>query len=174
MNKIHEWVNTALIAFVVILVLVGGNQSDQKSPSSLGGSTSALWKAEGGIKVSTTGTSITRVNTGTCNLLPDATTIAASSTALVTCQGGTDTTGQTALPGITSGDAIVMTLSSTTAAAGKTLGGGTGGGLLLLGATASNTAGFIETIIQNNTGATYTWPVTGSASGTSGYIATDQ
>lgn len=27
MNKIHEWVNTALIVFVAILVLVGGNQS---------------------------------------------------------------------------------------------------------------------------------------------------
>lgn len=29
MNKIHEWVNTALIAAVFILVLVGGNQSGQ-------------------------------------------------------------------------------------------------------------------------------------------------
>ena len=29
MNKLHEWVNTGLIVLVAILVLVGGNQSDQ-------------------------------------------------------------------------------------------------------------------------------------------------
>jgi hypothetical protein len=42
MNKIHNWVNTALIGIVLLLVLVGGNQSDS---SSLGGTTHATWTA---------------------------------------------------------------------------------------------------------------------------------
>jgi len=121
----------------------------------------------GNLAIGTSGTSIDKIITGTCNLLPDATTIAASSTARVTCQAGTDTTGLTAISGITSGDVILGTLSTTTA----TL---TSNGLVVIGITASNTAGYIETSISNLTGGTYTWPTTGSASGTLNYIVTDQ
>ena len=39
MNNIHNWVNTALIVAVLILVLVGGNQS---APA-IGGSTADNW-----------------------------------------------------------------------------------------------------------------------------------
>ena len=124
----------------------------------------------GAITVGSSGTAVAQLNYGSCNLLPNATTIAASSTARVTCQGGTATTGQTALTGITSTSKIVGTLSTTTAAAGIAIGANAFGGLELLGATASTTSGFIETLIINNTGATYTWPTSGTASGTMQYI----
>jgi len=137
-----------------------------------GGTGSISVKDSGSITIGTSGTAVNRVNFGTCNFLPDATTIAASSTARVTCQAGTDTTGLTALTGVTSGDEIIITLSTTTAAAGKAI-GASFGGLSLIGATASNTAGYIETLILNETGGTYTWPTSGTASGTASYIAID-
>ena len=177
----------ALALILSILALVGGNTQPASIDKTglekvLGGSTSDNWSVGGNLSITGTsaltgaatigssGTAIAQENYGSCNLLPDATTIAASSTARVTCQGGTDTTGMTALTGITSTSKIVGTLSTTTAAAGIAIGANAFGGLELLGATASTTSGYIETLIINNTGGTYTWPTTGSASGTMQYI----
>lgn len=118
------------------------------------------------ITLGSTGTAFTGLNGGTCQLQPDATTIAASTTARVTCHGGNWSAGQaafTALTGITSSSKIVASLSTTTA-------GSTSEGLILLGVTASTTSGFIEARISNQTGTTYTWSTSGSASGTMQYI----
>lgn len=50
MNKFHEWINTALILAVAILVLVGGNS--QSVP--LGNKTASFWDAVGGFRVNGT------------------------------------------------------------------------------------------------------------------------
>lgn len=129
------------------------------------------------LKVGPRGEKVSSLDWGTCNLQPDAATIAGSSTARVTCHGGSFATGvsaHTVLSGITSASKVVATLSSTTAAAGRSI-GLSYGGLTLMGVTASTTSttngGFLEVLIGNQTGATYTWPLTGTASGTMQFIA---
>lgn len=149
-------------AIVALLLIIGVNAVRPQQSSVIGGLSERDVQAVS-LKVGSTGTKINQTNYGTCKLLPDAATIAASTTARVTCQSGTATTGLTALTGVKSGDVIVMTLSSTTA-------GSTFEGLVLTGATASTTNGYIETRISNQTGDTYTWSTSGTASGTASYI----
>lgn len=117
------------------------------------------------------GTALTRINSGTCYILAYATTIAATSTALVDCQAtaliyNVNNLRAAALTGVTFGDPTVASLSTTTA----TTAGTTFGGLVLEAAMASTTAGYIQLQISNLTGATFTWPVTGAATGTATYI----
>lgn len=195
MNKIHEWVNTGLIALVVILVLVGGQSV------SVGGSTADFFNADGGFQVDGTtvidgsgnvdapitttsatvgasGTAVARVNTGTCYIKPRATTIVASSTAIVDCQGtaavgapwGSGGT-QSALTGVADGDLVFVQLATTTAEGGTAA--AQNRGIVIVGATASSTQGYIQLLIANNTGGTFTWPTSGTASGTASYIVTD-
>ena len=112
-------------------------------------------------------TQINELNAGTCYIWTYATTIAASSTALVDCQaraGVSAAGGGSALTGVASGDFVNVTLATTTA-------GSTFMGLNVIGATASNTAGYIQLRLVNLTGDTYTWPTTGTASGTASYIS---
>lgn len=116
-----------------------------------------------------TGTLINRINAGTCYIQSYATTIAASSTVKVDCQataavGGISTVNDVALTGVTAGDAVQATLATSTA-------GSTSNGLVIIGASASTTAGYIQLNISNLTGATFTWPVTGTATGTVYYTA---
>lgn len=116
------------------------------------------------------GTALSRVNSGTCYIQAYAATIAATSTATVECQGTafvrTITTAFTsALTGITSSSAVQAELSADTA-------GTTVGGLVLTAAQASTTSGYITLRIYNATGGTFTWPTTGSATGTVSYFAT--
>ena len=118
----------------------------------------------------TNGTAINRVNTGTCYILPYATTIAATTTAQVDCQGtaaiGTTNTGKaTALAGVSPGDFAVANLSSTTI-------GNAFNGLVIDEVVSSSTAGYLTFVITNNTGGTFTWPVNSTASGTASYIVT--
>lgn len=122
----------------------------------------------GGVKVGTSGTTVTRINTGTCYIKAYATTIAATSTASVDCQAtaAVSASGISALTGVTSGDVVSVNLATSTA-------GTTFGGLILAGASASTTDGYITLRLTNLTGTTYTWPVTGTASGTATYIVTD-
>ena len=117
------------------------------------------------LKTGNTGTYFTRMNGGTCYIRPYAATIAATTTAKVDCQGTAawSASSMSALPGVTVNDNVVLTLSTTTA-------GTVTNGIIATGASASTTAGYIELTISNATGATYTWPVTGVASGTAGYI----
>lgn len=120
-----------------------------------------------------TGTNLNRVNAGTCYLAPYATTIAATTTSAVDCQGtlawnASSADGRTALTGVTFGDSVIAMLSTTTAKLGNPL------GLILAGASASTTAGHIELQIRNNTGTTFTWStVLGTASGTVSYLVTN-
>jgi len=125
---------------------------------------------DGGFKLGSSGTAVTRINTGTCYIQSYATTIAATSSATVECQATalvrtTATTFTSPLTGVASGDAVNVTLSTATA-------GTTVGGLTITAATASTTAGYISLRVYNGTGATFTWPVTGSATGTASYIVT--
>jgi hypothetical protein len=191
MNKLHEWINTGLILLVFVSGLVGGNQS-----ASLGGVTnydtvgasglqlgancndsyknctpSVTYNSSGfSIGSGSTGTALTRVNTGTCYILPYAATIAASSTAVVDCQGtaaifNTNTTLATALTGVTNGDNVIANFSTTTATT-------VSNGIVVTGAAASTTAGYITLTVSNLRGTTFTWPVTGSATGTVYYMVT--
>lgn len=123
-----------------------------------------------GIKVNSTSTTIGRMNTGTCYIQAYATTIAASSTAKVECQGtaavgGITTVNDTALTGVTTGDYVQTRLATSTA-------GTTSLGLNITGASASTTPGYIEMYIINSTGTTFTWPTTGAATGTASYFVT--
>lgn len=132
------------------------------------------------LTVGSSGTALNRVNTGICYLRPTASTIAASSTQLVDCQGtaavknpsGTAGSVASALPGVTLGDFVQVTLSTTTGLGGTTAGSFIGG-LSLLGASASTTAGYINLIIANLSGTIFTWPVAGAASGTASYLVTN-
>ncbi len=125
----------------------------------------------GDIQINSAGTAITRINTGLCYVKAYATTIAASTTALVDCQGKTDvgsiTGATTALAGVTVLDATMVDLATSTS-------NGVFGGLQLIGASASTTAGHIQLQLFNATGGTFTWPTTGTATGTASYIVTDQ
>lgn len=172
MSKIKIWGIGMIATIALILSFIGLVGENQSVPNQLGadGDTnltnlvlSGYQTTAGNSTFGSSGTAVAQLNYGSCNLLPDATTIAASSTARVTCQGGTDTTGFTALTGITSSSKIIGSLSTTTA-------GSVFEGLVLTGVTASTTSGYIETRISNQTGDTYTWPVSGSASGTMQYI----
>lgn len=180
MNKIHEWVNTGLlIAIVAILVLVGGNQSGQV-PNTYGNAgtrfphgvsiNTATPPSSNGFIIGDNGSEITGLNMGTCYIAPYASTIAASSTVVVDCQGtagwdaaGDTVTGSSALSGVVSGDVINAFLATSTA--------GVYGGIHIAGGIASSTAGHIELRITNFTGTTYTWPTTGTASGTAYFVA---
>lgn len=127
-------------------------------------------------KVGSAGTAINRWNRGICFVKPYATTIAASSTATVDCQATAATgsiTGPTsALAGVAFGDVVNTTLSTTTASGGGVTGSTvTGMGLAIQGASASTTQGYITLIVANQTGGTYTWPLTGIATGTVSYTA---
>lgn len=123
----------------------------------------------GYFKISTTGTGIQRLNHGICYFKAYATTIAASSTALVDCQAtaaiGSITAAGSALTGVTNNDFVQVVLSTTTAVASPQ------NGIQLEGAAASSTTGYITLRINNLTGAIYTWPVTGPATGTAYYIS---
>ena len=171
---------------VAVIIAIGGYAyptAQQAVVSSFGGITNYNSLETAGLAVgsgcdnefsSCTGTTMTRINTGTCYIKPYATTIAASTTAIVDCQGraavGTITGPTTALTGVSDGDFVVLTLSTSTA---RTGGVSIGSGLSVVGASASTTAGYIQLVVNNGTGDTFTWPVTGAASGTASYIATD-
>ena len=124
----------------------------------------------GALTIGSTGTAVNRVNTGTCYILPYATTIVASSSASVDCQGtakiGTTNTGKaTALVGVVAGDTVIASLSSTTI-------GSAFGGIDIIQAVASTTNGYLTFVVRNMTGTTFTWPVNSTASGTASYIVT--
>ncbi len=129
-------------------------------------SAKTVFNSSGQLTLSSVGTAVTGLNFGTCFIKAYATTIAASSTGQVDCQAtAIPIAGPgTALAGITYGDKIVATLATSTA-------GTLSEGLDINAVAASSTAGWITLIIANNTGGTFTWPITGSATGTANYIA---
>jgi hypothetical protein len=135
-----------------------GGQSQQFAVSSTGATT-----------IGTNGTAFNRLDGGTCYIKPWATTIAASSTQLADCQGTAAVGSSTglyltsALAGVTLGDSVVTTMATGTASTVY-------GGIDIEAASASSTPGYIQLLIANQTGATFTWPTTGTASGTVSYL----
>ncbi len=119
------------------------------------------------LKVGSSGTSLSRINAGTCYVKTYAATIAASSTAQVDCQAtAMPIAGPgSALTGVSYGDTIDARIGSTTV-------GTLFGGLRLRAAAASSTSGYITLFVENDTGATFTWDTTSAATGTAMYIAT--
>jgi uncharacterized protein YpuA (DUF1002 family) len=66
MNTFHNWINSALLVAVIVLVLVSGNFANQ---TTLGGSTSDSWSVGGDLSVNTSDlfvdVSTSRVGIGT-------------------------------------------------------------------------------------------------------------
>lgn len=157
-----------IVAFLVVSSFFGG------APS-FGATTARTtitnpWTFSQAVTHGSTGTAISRINTGTCYIQAYATTIAASSTVAVDCQataavGGITTANDVALTGVTFGDFVVGNLSTTTAAAG-----GAFMGIIANGVSASTTAGYLSVRITNLSGTTFTWPTTGTATGTISYF----
>lgn len=184
-QKVKEW--SGVVALVAILLFLG---SDYTNKTNLGavtttcqGTTTCLTdlfvtgeELQGSAtvgysgtlnegNVTRTGTTFTRLNGGTCYIKAYATTIAASSTAQVDCQAtaAVSANGIAALTGVTFGDSVIATLATSTA-------GTASNGLVITGASASSTAGYVTLYISNLTGTTFTWPVTGTATGTVHYF----
>lgn len=127
-----------------------------------------VFNSLGQLKLSATGDLATRLDFGSCYIQPYATTIAASSTSYVDCQGtaatgGLNTAKDTPLTGVTYGDTITADLATSTA-------GSQIEGLDIISVSASGTPGYIQLGISNGTGGTFTWPTTGNASGTVSFI----
>lgn len=198
MTKNQKILAAGIVIAIVIasLLVLGGHKNGNVgaiAPSDLAASNFTEVTASNGLAVGTSqqfqissagavtlgasGTAVANLAIGTCYIRPRATTIVASSTAIVECQGtaaiGTPYTvlggTQTALTGVASGDFVQVQLATTTAMGGSA--GSQNLGLVIIGATASSTQGFIQLLIANNTGGTFTWPTTGSASGTASFIS---
>lgn len=109
----------------------------------------------GNLTTGTSGTVISRINTGFCTIQASGTTITASSTKTVDCQASTTGT-QSALTGVTAGDKCFLGEATTSPTTGQ--------GLSVVGASASSTSGYITANIANLTGGTFTWTSTASSS----------
>lgn len=176
MNKVSKL--PIVLALIAIVLAIGGYFFPQiqstlgstfgtRFPDGLSiGVGAPLPTTRGGLVIGTTGTAINNMTAGTCYIRPYATTIVASSTALVDCQLNAlvGQLGGAPLPGVRPGDAVQSTLATSTVSAVYQ-------GVHLLGATASNTPGYIQLELLNLTGNTFTWPLTGTASGTAYYTA---
>jgi hypothetical protein len=130
--------------------------------------TSSTITSTGGVIIGSSGSTLSNVVVGTCYLAPYASTIAATTTAAVDCQGtlAWNANGTSALTGVLSGDAVQITLSTTTSFISGNR------GLVLNGASASTTAGHIQLQVENLTGTTFTWSTTaGTASGTASFTS---
>lgn len=130
---------------------------------------------DGKLTIGVSGLPIANLSQGTCYLQPYATTIAASSTATVDCQGfaavgstAPAAASTSALTGVTLGDNILASFATSTSAST------TAPGLVILGASASTTAGYITLRVYNLTGAVYSYinnqGVGAIASGTVNYL----
>lgn len=127
--------------------------------------TSAFLGTTGTFGIGASGTTFSRINGGQCFFAPSGTTIAASTTRVVDCQATAfiSTTTASALPGVSAGDSVQIEIATSTT-------GTTFAGLSAQGCSASSTPGYITCNLYNGTGATFTWPTTGAASGTASYL----
>ena len=155
-----------LVALGVVLALFAGSFGGNEAGTTNYDTLDADAVVTGTLAIGTSGTTLTEVNSGTCYIRPTAATITATTSALVECQANANITTVAALSGVDSGDRVLVQLSTTTA-------GDVVGGLSVIGATPSSTAWYIMLKVLNLTGATYTWPTSGSASGTAQYIAVE-
>ena len=139
-----------------------------------GGIQTALpFKTTSTMQIGTNGTLMNRLNYGQCYVQAYATTIAASTTAQVDCQGtaatfGLNTANDTTLTGVTLGDNVVATFATSTSVVA-----GAYGSITIVGASASTTSGYISLRVENLTGTTFTWPIGGNATGTVSYFVSN-
>lgn len=164
----------AWVAMIIAILALGYGVTHSSSPPSQGGNGSRF---PNGLSADTTlpnagqlrgttltitgassfggGTSIASAYNGTCNIgVISSQTFTATSSINATCGSGTN--GATALTGITSTSKIVLVAPTTTPL--------TSNGIVMLAAGASTTAGFIQVVLSNLTGANYTWASTASTS----------
>lgn len=164
------------VVFVLTLIVgaIGGSYVHQSAPvkgtSNVSTISAASLQIGSGCDYSygsCSATTINQINSGTCYIKAYATTIAASSSATVDCQAtaAVSAGGIAPLAGIQYGDNVQSTLATSTA-------GTTFMGLAIGGASASSTSGYISMRVINLTGATYTWPTSGNATGTAYYVTT--
>ena len=161
-----------IIAWLLFTGLFGAAPvAPVQNPLSLGGNEVSTignwWKFTNGFQMGSSGTNFDRINSGTCYIKAYAATIAATSSAFVDCQAtaAVGASGISALTGVTYGDSVFVAFATST---GTTL-----AGLVIQSASASGTPGYMQLNVSNLTGTTFTWPTTGTASGTASYIATD-
>lgn len=117
--------------------------------------TSAFLGTTGTFQVSSSGTTFSRLNGGTCLLalgnVPASFT--ASTSVNVDCQASnqlaTSATAQSALTGVTAGDRVIVMAPTTTPITA-------GYSVQLIGCNASSTVGYITCKLSNQTGATFT------------------
>ena len=150
MDKIHEWVNSLLIAVVLVLVLVGGNQSDPnigatgtRFPNGLAVGSGASVDTTGAFSVGNDGSQIAEIISGTCNLSGPTAGLSASSTGIYQC----------AVTGASASDKVIVSLpgGANLGVAGKNdlAFSTTGNNLLVAGAAFASTSGAIGVEIHN-------------------------
>lgn len=170
-QKIKEWSGViALVAIVLSLVMGGSGRFGAIKDTSyfdfFNAATGGGFQINGTTVLSAstfvppgTSTALAGMNFGSCIIYAYATTIAASSTATVDCQGGTSTL--TALTGVSSGDKVMAMATTSISSVSQ--------GVSILSANASTTNGYITMTLFNGTGTTFTW--SGGASSTIKYVA---
>jgi hypothetical protein len=175
-----------IIALALVFGVVGGFFAQTAKVPSFGATTARTtitnpWTFNNSMGVIMASTTVTRLKTGVtgaqftnmsgsvCYIKPYAATISATTTAQVDCQGtatiGSIAGATTPLRGVTAGDGVLVQLSTSTA-------GTLYQTLTVVAASASTTAGHIALTLYNGTGATFTWPVSGAATGTVSYFST--
>lgn len=111
-----------------------------------------------GLKVGDNGSEFTELKATTCNLIGTDGSQTASTTSAYSC----------AVTGVASGDVVMAILSSSTPAFPQT---GVNPGWMIIGAKASTTAGFVEVLLTNFTGAAAIPSVTSVGSSTNVWYA---
>lgn len=183
-EKIKEWAGVIALVAILLTWLIpsptdfgagtrfpNGISADTTAPSAPGeirGADLVLTDdldIAGDVQVGSSGTAITRLNGGKCNIWDESPTVAASSTSIVSCQAGTLTLS--ALTGVAVLDDVFVQPSTTTFN-----GLPVSGGVFVVGASASTTAGYIDVTVYNGTGAAYTW--TAAATTSWNYWAVDR
>ena len=155
-NKILIGIAIALVAFLV-------GYSIKSSPSPLAGGVDAfdvvsanslrIGSGCGSTQSPCTGTTMSQVMSGTCNLVGMDVSHAATTSKAYDC----------AITGIVSGDKIFATMATTSA-------GNTFQGWRIAGATASSTSGFATLSIYNGTGAAVTVPSSSQVGSSTQYL----
>lgn len=111
---------------------------------------------QAGVHIGPNGTNLNGLKVGGCTIYSTATTIAASSSAVTSCQAATDGS-ISGIAGITTDSVCTLQTASST--------NPLFGGLLVGGVSASTTqAGTLDARIYNATGGTFTWSATASSS----------
>lgn len=142
-----------VIACIAIFIALG---SSHTAPKSFGGVTNYDTLKVTGLQVGANGSLIGSVAAGFCNLAPSGTTLAASTTVAIDCQGSAVGSPEVALPGVLTGDVAEVSFSTTTPTTFQ--------GLQIRGASASSTPGFLTVLVYNGTGNTFTWTAAATSS----------